>query len=124
METLCGDSGSQTDWREAVLGLAIVLGAWTTLLSEVLGAFGVLERRWIALGWAVLAVAVALALWPRRRLGFSGLRRRGAGGGIARLCLGVTAVEVIVLLVVALAAPPNTNDSLSYHMSRVAHWAQ
>lgn len=33
-------------------------------------------------------------------------------------------IWLINLFIVALAAPPNTFDSMTYHMSRVAHWLQ
>lgn len=41
-----------------------------------------------------------------------------------RLFLVVSICIVSILFVVARIAPPNTNDSIGYHMSRVMHWIQ
>ncbi len=38
--------------------------------------------------------------------------------------LGVACAYTLVILIVALIAPPNSIDSVQYHMPRVAHWAQ
>ena len=36
--------------------------------------------------------------------------------------LGVIAFYLAITFLVAIVAPPNTNDSMQYHMSRVMHW--
>lgn len=44
-------------------------------------------------------------------------------GAFNRAMIGAIAVLVGVSFVVAVIAPPNNYDSMTYHMSRVAHWA-
>jgi len=116
-------SEAPSDWREALLGLAILAGAWTVLLSEGLGALHSLSRPWLAFGWTVFLVFAAVLAWRRRRtvaaLGPGTLR----WSGWPSVWLVIAGVFAAILLVIALVAPPNTNDSLQYHMSRVAHWA-
>ena len=50
-----------------------------------------------------------------------GQRRRKCPPGEKVLWLWI-ALSVAITLSIALAAPPNNDDALTYHMSRVAHW--
>ncbi|OGO11037.1 MAG: hypothetical protein A2Y93_04065 [Chloroflexi bacterium RBG_13_68_17] len=112
-----------TDWRESLLALAVVTGTWTALMSEALGVFHALSRPLLAVGWAGFAGLLAALAWRHRATIVTPLRGRLAWNGWASVWLATAAVSAAVLLVIALASPPNTNDSLQYHMSRVAHWA-
>lgn len=111
-------------WQEMVLALVIACGAWTALTSELLSAARALTRGWVALVWLLPVVALALVLWRRRseaRIPFQASPWRDP---LARACLWIVLIDVAILLLISLVAPPNTNDSLQYHLSRVAHWAQ
>jgi hypothetical protein len=78
----------------------------------------------------ILLLAGALAAWVRR--GRPGLPLPAARGAIATivsdpltlLYLVVVVAVVIYELVLGLTVPPNNWDSLTYHLSRVAAWAQ
>ncbi len=111
-------------WQERVLALAIACGAWTALTSELLSIFRALTRLGIAAAWLIAALILILVL--RRRHGWAKTPLRDAlwGDSLARLCFLIVLTDVAILLLIALLAPPNTNDSLQYHLSRVAHWAQ
>ncbi len=111
-------------WQEAILALAIACGAWTAVTSEVLSSFRALERGWIAALWLPPAAALAFFLARQARAVRCSPRRTPRIDTLALLCLSFVAVDVVILLVIALVAPPNTNDALQYHLSRVAHWAQ
>jgi len=111
------------DWREALLGLAILAGAWTVLLSEGLGALHLLSRPWLAVGWAVFFGLAAVLAWRSRGTVAALGPRTLRWNGWPSVWLVIAGVFAAILLVIALASPPNTNDSLQYHMSRVAHWA-
>jgi hypothetical protein len=76
----------------------------------------------LAVAWAIV-LAGLLALVPRHG-GFKAMawdvRRARAPTLLSRVAIGIA----LVLLVIALAAPPNTWDALTYHMPRVLHWVQ
>ncbi len=113
------------DWRAAFLKAAIAWGGLVVLLSEGLSLFHALSRVALAAGWTIALLGLLGLGWKKRRLAkplirFSALR----GQKIDALFLAVPAVFFAVLALIAWLAPPNTNDSLSYHMSRVMHWVQ
>ena len=88
---------------------------------------GILTRACVAVAWTVVAVAfVALS---RRRLHATENPTAFDTGEVSletAFKLAVLAVAVVIGLteLVAFIAPPNTWDTMAYHMARVAHWAQ
>jgi len=113
-----------TDWREGLLAFVIILGTWTALLSETLGIFKALDRRNLAIAWGIFALVILGWIWRRRGALGRGLVPRPRWRGLGTLFVAIAAVYALILLVVALASPPNSIDSIQYHMSRAAHWAQ
>jgi hypothetical protein len=103
--------------------LAVIGGAWTALVSEALGAFHALSRPFLAVGWGAFAVAAGALAWRQRAEIIARLRGGLAWHGWSSIWVLIIIAFAATSLVVALASPPNTNDSLQYHMSRVAHWA-
>jgi hypothetical protein len=123
---MCGSRGYGA--RESVLAASIVWGVLVTVLTEVLSAFGLLRFAPVCTGWA-LAAGLALGLlysqWKTdnvRRL-FSTGSLTGLSPGLL-LLLGCTGLLVVGIGILAFLAPPNTWDSMTYHMGRVAHWVQ
>jgi 4-amino-4-deoxy-L-arabinose transferase-like glycosyltransferase len=111
----CRSQGGEGGWREAMVRAALVWGAGILVVTEVLGAFKAF-RFWPVFSFWIAAHVVALVLarskaWPRLRLRFS----VGAVGLAGFLLLTLT---------VALLAPPNTADVLSYHLPRQLLWLQ
>jgi len=116
-------------WRGAFITAVTVWWAFLALITELLGAFQALHFGWVLAAW--LSALAALVLWGWR----SRLWRRGwnelSAAIRARTALGhrlaaggLIAVSLLALLAAVLLAPPNTNDSLAYHMPRVMHWIQ
>ena len=115
------------DAREAFLIAVVAWAALAFAFTELLSLFSALNALFLALLWGCTDLAL-LFLYLRHgresapklpaRLG--ALARELARGSkpllvwIA-LCLTVTAL-------IAVFAPPNNYDSMTYHMSRVAHW--
>ncbi len=111
------------DWRYQT-GLAfVVTGVIAVAAIEVLSVFSALTQKTVGVTWGAL-LCVALSVW------FFGYRKTQilpSISGFSGLFLGLLSgifFLVIITSVVALLAPPNTWDSLTYHMSRVAHWVQ
>jgi hypothetical protein len=110
------------EWRAAFLTSAVLWGCLVTISTESLSSFDLLTTGGLALCWTVATVA-ALALnfrlkQPWRisaKLTFSPVEP-GLVFGVALICLAT--------FVTAILAPPNTWDSMTYHMSRVMHWLQ
>lgn len=108
-------------------GLALVVG------TELLSAFHFLNRFGVLLYWGVVFSGVLTVLyyngaWNTVRA-IARVRIRACRNFVAAspwraalflaLCAFVATIGII-----AWYAPPNTYDSLTYHMARVAHWQQ
>ena len=101
---------------------AAAFGAALTLITEALSLGHRLTPVWLGAGWALAAAARARGPSAGR-----GARRTARSRGRCR-CLEATTWALGAILAVtgaiALLAPPNTWDSMTYHMPRVAHWSQ
>ncbi len=110
---------------EAFLCALICWGGAIVLLTEVLSIPRLIRWPWLTAIW--LALAVGLGAWlmqnrrPRPEEFREGLRAYLKGGTAFRVAVGAVAA---LTLLIALTAAPNTWDSMTYHMSRVANWAQ
>ena len=119
---LAGRGGIRQAFLYAAVGYTLTLAAATELLS--LG--GLLRTGPLAGFWAAAALLAGLYVWRYTdiRMAWAAFRNAWAQCGAARLeLLGSAAVLAIVLLI-ALAAPPNDPNSMGYHLPRVAQWAQ
>jgi hypothetical protein len=95
-------------------------------MIETLSLVSEATRPTLIIGWSLPILVFSLDL--------IGIRHRGQRlvlpkvafpkGWFERGLLSALAFILIVTAVTAWLAPPNTYDSLTYHMSRVAHWAQ
>jgi hypothetical protein len=125
-------------WRAALVKSAVLLGVFVVLSVEGLSALGMLRAAPLAVAWSMLL----LIAWTAASASFT----RGAGAAapqasaqrrqdarLAGRCGERLEPDVVALvaacvafaaltLVVAVLAPPNNWDSMTYHMPRVAHW--
>jgi hypothetical protein len=114
------------DWRQLYLRAAVLWGAYMVLETELLSFVRGVTPLGLALAWAVPVLAGgSWLIWQvryNRKITFPHLQLplHWAEGV---LLLGVAAILGITALL-AWVAPPQTWDSLNYHMPRVAHWAQ
>jgi len=115
------------DSRRALLLAALLLGVVVTVTLELLSLVRGIRQLPLALVWAGwLAVPMILGVRERTlalgwRRAIDDLRRLRRGES---LVVALLALLVGLMLVVAWLAPPNNNDSMIYHMSRVVHWAE
>lgn len=113
-------------WRRNFLRAAISWGIWLVLSTEVLSLVKALTPIGLSLAWLTLTLLGAGWLVQRLRRGFTlrGPVLDGFKKPINAVMVAVITIIFVLTIVVAWFAPPNTFDSLNYHMSRVAHWAQ
>ena len=126
-------SGSRSAFRmgEFILLASTFAAAWLALGTELLSALHALTPTGVTWFWAISLLiwlsAVLLFIRPRRIFLKQVTDRTILKGKLDILSLVWVVLVILivaVLLVVTLIAPPNTNDSLAYHMARVAAWAQ
>ncbi len=109
--------------RRAFLASALVWGAWVGLLNEALSLLGWLSAAALAAAWAAAAAAAGWLAWKRRGKAGPPMLHLEAGWLERGQVLGLFLIVALVG-VTAWTAPPNNFDSMTYHLSRVAHWAQ
>ena len=105
---------------QALASAVVSWGVLLLVLTELLSAVRAVGLPGIAGGWAVviLVLAVALRRLPRRTSG-------PAEAVPVPLWVYVpVTVTLAATLVIALVAPPNSTDSMTYHLTRVAEWIQ
>jgi hypothetical protein len=118
---------TRAERREALLWAVLTWALGLTAATEALSAFSLLTRPWLSGFWgAFLAGLTGLLLALRRRgVRVSSLAPLELPRELApRLTLGLLALLLGAIFLTAVVAPPNTGDSLYYHMSRIAHWVQ
>jgi hypothetical protein len=112
--------------RLALLYASLGCGVFMVVSTEVLSLFHALTRSWTAALWGGAAIVLAAAVRTRRgRPSVSDLLPSGRGvDPVIWVCLSGCAVVLAVTAFIALAAAPNTWDSMTYHLARVMHWQQ
>jgi hypothetical protein len=130
--------------RTAILESAVIWSLVLALATEALSFFYILVFWAVAAVWIIVALVFgALCVRLGRHLSIAAVTppdqrsadstsdaevRAGFKSLLARLgyiqfaMLAVTAVIVAVVFVIAIVSPPNTWDSMTYHLSRVQHW--
>jgi len=117
----------------AFLLASLVWGAYLLLGTEILSLFHALTLLGVLVFWGVSVLVLATIVWRHGAWSIpkdvedisdhwrSQFRAWSAG---EFLLGGIIVILLVGTFLVAWIAPPNTNDALQYHLSRVAHWAQ
>jgi hypothetical protein len=112
--------------RRVLIQSAIWFTCYLVLCLEILSIFRWITDPGLVIVW--LVPIVAFAFWLRQK--------RMAGERVAlpdfhfpsswwiRFLFLIICVVLVITALVAWVTPPQTWDSLTYHLSRVAHWAQ
>jgi hypothetical protein len=123
---LLGNFDQRSSWRRVSLRAALVWGSYLVLFTEVLSVFRAVTSLSLSMGWLLPVIGSMGWLTQRRR---KGIRIRLPKYELPKpwpdrlLLLGIAFILGVTLFL-ALYTPPQTWDSLNYHLSRVAHWAQ
>ncbi|MBF0486268.1 MAG: glycosyltransferase family 39 protein [Candidatus Omnitrophica bacterium] len=134
------------NWREVFLFSSTITGRFTVFVVEILSLFHMLSWPGILVSWVALFLATMIFAWKRRifsspvhrpeplkqnkenkklknkdfqnktKVLFSGFPKT------ILFFLGVLAVFGGVTFIIAIVAPPNTWDSMTYHLARIMHW--
>jgi hypothetical protein len=113
-------------WRQAFLRAAILSGVYIIFTTEILSQFRGITIISLSITWILLLILIAIWFFKRWRTNqrLSWPPFYFPTGWFDRiLVIGLITVLGITALV-AWLTPPQTWDSLRYHLPRVAHWAQ
>ena len=113
-------------WRRALLRAVLLASVFTVALIEALSLFDAVQPVPLLAGWLLLTIGLLVLLVRARREGgrLQLPRLKTPLTWFERLLFAGCVLIAGVTLLVALRTPPQTWDSLNYHMARVAHWAQ
>ncbi len=114
--------------RRAILSAAVVWGVILTAMTEVLSLFDFLSFAWVLAGWLLVTGVLCVILVQRTAVRDAGLKLVptadwGIDSAGRQLLVGV-GLLALISGTIAIVSPPNTWDSMTYHMSRVMHWIQ
>ena len=113
-------------WRSSFLLATVTWGVLVTLITEVLSIFSLLNFSSLLILWTLANITLFflyLRIRKRKSPEISSRETRKLSSFLTSLIGSVIAIVVVVGLI-ALIAPPNNYDSMTYHMSRVVHWMQ
>lgn len=120
-------SPSGRSWRTSCIQACVLWGTFVTISTESLSLVSSLNTAALALAWLAFIGTLAFLLYKHKR-------RPPAAVAAPRYPLFLTVTEnvlifsaiciIITVGAIAVIAAPNTWDSMSYHMPRVAHWVQ
>ncbi|MFA5156999.1 MAG: glycosyltransferase family 39 protein [Candidatus Omnitrophota bacterium] len=114
-------------WRESFLFASIACGILITAITEILSLFSLITFGWLLGCWvAVWLISACICFYLVNKIKFKFFLPPAVPKLEYFEILLLCSAAFIVLCVglIAFVAPPNTWDSMAYHMSRVAHWIQ
>jgi hypothetical protein len=122
---LLGNLSGRLPWRVAFMRAAILWGVYAVAATELLSLVHGITPLGLAIAWALPVVFSGGWLLRRRRQHTLRYPRLNLPAHPLEwvLVLGLGVILALTALV-AWLAPPQTWDSLNYHLPRVAHWAQ
>ncbi len=112
--------------RRVFINAAIWFGCYLVLAMEVLSIFKWITVAGLVIIWLIPITLFGVWVWRKKMRGESITlpRIQLPSSGWNRLLMVVIGTVLVITALVAWITPPQTWDSLTYHLSRVAHWAQ
>ncbi len=124
--TLVQSLDHEKDSYHTLLRAAVIWGVVIVASTEFLSLFKAVDNLHLAIMWGVcLLVGLSWLAWQLRHgKSLPRFQFPRFNSPVDVVLLALTIVLAAGALFVAVKAPVQTYNSLSYHMSRVAHWAQ
>jgi 4-amino-4-deoxy-L-arabinose transferase-like glycosyltransferase len=122
-------TSTQRHYAQVLIYSSVALGMVVVVSNEALSYFAVLNHTSILLLWSGLSVLLIIHLvFSGQNFSLNAINRARVMfqhlGWDETLYLCVIGIVVGITFLVAWVSPPNTFDSMTYHMSRVMHWVQ
>ncbi|ACB52350.1 hypothetical protein cce_3002 [Crocosphaera subtropica ATCC 51142] len=116
----------ERDWRFSYLSAVIILGSLVALSSEFLSLFNLITYPMIITFWIITNLVLAgfyyRSISKKQRV-FPSFHFPKITRLSGLILIGIGVITMLVGFV-AVIAPPNNWDSMTYHMTRVMHWIQ
>ena len=111
--------------REKIIWILVFFGFTLVISTEILSYFNILERKIFFSLWVIIYSAVFfLFLKINKNKETINFKEYFFTDKFKLFCLLSIVVILFFTLIISLIYPPNTPDSLSYHMPRIMHWIQ
>ena len=123
---------SDTSPGESIVRTFLIMSGIAWIITEVLSLFDFITYDSIFFSWfgAVLVVISLIYIFYKKNPELVRVRIRNLVDKISGftwqdilIIIGISLI-LILTLIIALYSPPNTFDSMTYHMSRIVHWIQ
>jgi hypothetical protein len=121
-----GNYDRDLSWRQLALRTGILWGTFAILSAELLSLINYLKPFGLSLSWGSL-ILVAVSALRRQQIENGSIRLpriKFPQSWVDRTLLAGVFAIILITGVLGLLSPPQSVDSLHYHMSRIAHWAQ
>lgn len=118
--------------RQSFVKSVVILAAFIVFSTEILSSFTALNSETVIVWWLAGNLILSAYIFYRARHSniFPAAKqiiRIGAewtSAPTSKIYFSLLFVIYSIVLMIAALSPPNTSDSLSYHLARVAHWIQ
>ena len=116
--------------RESIINAYLLIFGFTVILTEVLSLADLITRQGVLVAWLILTGLTLIWMFfkfkgkekkKQLHVVIDWIQKLSWIDGLIILCI---IFILIITLIIAIKSPPNNYDSMTYHMSRVAHWIQ
>ena len=115
-----------SDWRDAFLAACVIWGIAIAALTEGLSLANAVSLGPLVVAWVLVSLSAVLLWWfSARHTAMVSARRIFSAlpdSASQRILLGGICLILVLTACVALIAPPNNFDSMTYHLTRVLNW--
>ncbi|MDE2221761.1 MAG: glycosyltransferase family 39 protein [Candidatus Omnitrophica bacterium] len=111
-------------WRESFLIAAVLAGTLLTAITEILSLMKSFSFYPLMAAWLFLTGGAVCFVWNVRRSIPRPQINVGDWSLSEKILLGFIVFIGFITAITAYVGAPNTWDSMTYHLSRVAHWIQ
>ena len=116
---------AKANWRQSFLLSALAWSVFLVIVTEGLSLFGALTSGAYIAAWVIADIGLLFVLAKSKTPVIKALRPQPFALELDEWFLVIGgALLLLVTLLVALLAPPNSWDAMTYHMPRVMQWMQ